>query len=154
MGSRWVKVVCKDRPLIGAKARGNELLYKTMLQAVKLMHLCEYQYPDIVLVLAYGSVYFKSTFDSIGHKMSEHEAAHVCVLLIYLAHVFLLDETCPLRCWQKHIFRKYCTLKVLDAALFRLFQMQVFKLRISEQDEKRALSFLLTSHGSDAECQS
>ena len=25
------------------------------------------------------------------------EAAHVCVLLIYLAHSFLLDETCPLR---------------------------------------------------------
>merc|ERR1719450_229434 len=77
--------------------------------------------------------------------MREFEAAHVAVLLIFLAHSYVLDECCPLRCWQKHIFRKYCTLKVLDAALFRLFQMQGFKLRITEEEERHALSVLLGS---------
>lgn len=115
-------------------------LYKCVLQGVRLMHLCDYDYADVVLVLGYASVYFRSTFSSIGKKMSPNEAAHVVVLLIYLAHAFLLDETCPLRIWQKHIFRKYCTLKVLDAALFRLFQMRPsFKLRISDEEERVAL---------------
>ncbi|CAJ1444537.1 unnamed protein product [Effrenium voratum] len=61
------------------------------------MHLCDYHYADVVLTLAYASVYFRSAFTAIGQKMSDYEAAHVCVLLIYLAHSFLLDETCPLR---------------------------------------------------------
>jgi len=130
---------------VEAKSRCNQAichdgLYKCVLQGVRLMHLCDYDYADVVLVLGYATVYFRSTFSSIGKKMSPNEAAHVVVLLIYLAHGFLLDETCPLRIWQKHIFRKYCTLKVLDAALFRLFQMRPgFKLRISEEEERVAL---------------
>eukprot|EP00440_Ansanella_granifera_P003309 gb/GFBE01003601.1/.p1 GENE.gb/GFBE01003601.1/~~gb/GFBE01003601.1/.p1 ORF type:complete len:389 (+),score=48.12 gb/GFBE01003601.1/:1-1167(+) len=128
----------------GEKGKGShDILYKKVLQGVRLMHLCDYHYADVVLTLAYASVYFRSAFVSIGHKMSDYEAAHVCVLLIYLAHSFLLDETCPLRVWQQHIFKKYCNLKVLDAALFRIFQMRGFKLRITEEDEREALSVLL-----------
>ncbi|CAK0847023.1 unnamed protein product [Prorocentrum cordatum] len=62
------------------------------------------------------------------------------MLLVFLAHCFVLDENCPLRCWQKYIFRKYCTLKVLDAATFRIFQMRDFRLRVSEQDPRRNLN--------------
>lgn len=121
-------------------AINHDVLYKTVLQSVRLMHLCDWDYADVVLVLAYASVYFRGTFSSIGKKMSPNEAAHVTALLIYLAHAFLLDETCPLRAWQKHIFRKYCTLKVLDAALFRLFKMRPgFQLRITEEEERTAL---------------
>lgn len=127
-------------------------LYKCVLQGVRLMHLCDYDYADVVLVLGYATVYFRTTFSSIGKKMSPNEAAHVVVLLIYLAHAFLLDETCPLRIWQKHIFRKYCTLKVLDAALFRLFQMRPgFKLRISDEEERDALLGLSGMHSLFAE---
>ncbi|OLP92663.1 hypothetical protein AK812_SmicGene25492 [Symbiodinium microadriaticum] len=85
----------------------------------------------------------RGAFDNIGRTMSDYEAAHVCVLLIYLAHSFLLDETCPLRVWQQHIFKKYCNLKVLDAALYRIFKMRDFRLRITEAEEKEALSVLL-----------
>mmetsp|Transcript_18026 Transcript_18026/g.42130 ORF Transcript_18026/g.42130 Transcript_18026/m.42130 type:complete len:365 (-) Transcript_18026:88-1182(-) len=127
----------------------HEGLYKTVLQGVRLMHLCEYEYPDVVLVLAYASVYWRNAFEVIGHKMSQHEAAHVCVLLIYLAHSFLLDETCPLRCWQKHIFRRYCTLKVLDAALFRLFKMRKFHLIISDEEQVEAFQRLRRPGTSD-----
>lgn len=121
----------------------HDLLYKKVLQGIRLMHLCEYHYADVVLTLAYASVYFRGAFTSIGQKMSDYEAAHVCVLLIYLAHSFLLDETCPLRVWQQHIFKKYCNLKVLDAALYRIFKIRGFKLRITEAEEKEALSVLL-----------
>ncbi|CAK9020561.1 unnamed protein product [Durusdinium trenchii] len=113
------------------------------VEGIRLMHLCDYHYADVVLTLAYASVYFRSAFTSIGQKMSDYEAAHVCVLLIYLAHSFLLDETCPLRVWQQHIFKKYCNLKVLDAALYRIFKMRGFRLRVTEAEEKEALSVLL-----------
>lgn len=126
-----------------ANGSKHDTLYKKVLLGLKLMHLCDYQYADVVLTLAYASVYFRSAFVAIGHKMSDYEAAHVSVLLIYLAHSFLLDETCPLRVWQQHVFKKYCNLKVLDAALFRIFQMRTFKLRITEQEEQQALTRLL-----------
>lgn len=120
-----------------------ESLQKKVLQGVKLMHLCDYSYSDVVVTLAYATVYFQSTFVAIGDKMTAYEASHVCVLLIYLAHSFILDETCPLRIWHKHIFRKYCNLKVLDSALFRVFQLRDYQLRISEEEERAALSALL-----------
>jgi len=142
---RFVNILVERSPSAEKKVK-HETLYKTVLQGVRLMHLCDYSYSDVVVTLAYASVYFQSTYREIGNKMSNHEAAHVCVLLIYLAHSFVLDETCPLRCWQKHIFRKYCTLKVLDAALFRLFQMRGFRLRITEDELKHALSVLLCSN--------
>ncbi|CAE7394456.1 unnamed protein product [Symbiodinium natans] len=98
---------------IESSSAKHDTLYKKVLQArravaivyrrlwhsmgIRLMHLCEYHYADVVLTLAYASVYFRSAFNNIGQKMSDYEAAHVCVLLIYLAHSFLLDETCPLR---------------------------------------------------------
>lgn len=115
-------------------------LYTNVLLAVRLLHLCNYEYADVVLVLAYASVYFRNCYATIGSEMSPTESAHVVVLLIFLAHVFLLDETCPLRIWQKHIFRQYCTLKVLNAALFRVFQMRPgLSLRITDEEESMAL---------------
>lgn len=121
----------------------HDMLYKKVLQGIRLLHLCEFHYADVVLTLAYTSVYFRGAFTSLGKTMSDYEAAHVCVLLIYLAHSFLFDETCPLRVWQQHIFKKYCNLKVLDAALYRIFKLRGFKLRIMEAEEKEALSVLL-----------
>jgi len=142
--SRFVQVLANTSPSAEQKVK-HDALYKTVLQGLRLMHLCDYDYADIVLVLAHAAVYFRSTYTHIGHKMSEFEAAHVCVLLIYLAHAFILDETCPLRCWQKYIFRRYCTLKVLDQALFRLFHMRGFILRVSKNEEREALRGLASS---------
>lgn len=122
-----------------------EDFYKTVLRGVRLMHLCDFNYSDIVLTLSYASVYFRGVLETVGDRMTVPEAAHVCVLTIYLAHSFVLDENCPLKHWQKHIFKNYCTLKVLDAALFRMFRLKDFGLRISREEEKLALSSLLRS---------
>jgi len=122
------------------KALKHDGLYTNCLLAIRLLHLCNYDYADVVLVLAYASVYFRQTFGTLGNEMSPTECSFVMVLLIFLAHVFLLDETCPLRIWQKHIFRQYCTLKVLNAALFRVFQMRPgLSLRITDEEERMAL---------------
>merc|ERR1712100_731601 len=92
--------------------------------------------------MAHTSVYFTTALRILGSKMDQQEAAHVCALLMYLAHSFVVDETCPMRCWQKHLFRQYCTVKVLNAALFRLFKMRRFVLRITGEEEKAALKML------------
>lgn len=141
---RFTSVLIEATPAVEPKV-ANDDFYKVVLQGVRLMHLCSFEYSDVVLVLAYATVYFQTTFEAIGHMMSEIEAAHVCTLLIYLAHSFVLDETCPLRCWRRYIFRKYCTLKVLDAALFRLFDLRGFHLRVSSEQERDALAALLSS---------
>lgn len=146
---RFTEMLAQANPAAADKIR-HETFYKTVLQGVRLMHLCDYNYSDVVVTLAYASSYFKSAFGAIGHKMGDNEAAYVCVLLIYLAHSYVLDETCPLRFWQKHIFRKYCNVKVLDAALFRLFHRRDFRLRITEEEERQAMSTLLSnSNGFD-----
>eukprot|EP00405_Crypthecodinium_cohnii_P008985 CAMPEP_0206427324 /NCGR_PEP_ID=MMETSP0324_2-20121206/4959_1 /ASSEMBLY_ACC=CAM_ASM_000836 /TAXON_ID=2866 /ORGANISM="Crypthecodinium cohnii, Strain Seligo" /LENGTH=453 /DNA_ID=CAMNT_0053892555 /DNA_START=117 /DNA_END=1475 /DNA_ORIENTATION=+ len=149
--ARFAKLLVKGTPAVADKIRHQDF-YKRILQGVRLMHLCDFNYSDVVVTLAYASVYFRTTFKEIGKQMSESEAANVCTLLIFLAHSYILDETCPLRCWQKHIFRKYCTLKVLDAALFRLFNLRGFHLRLSADEESRALTSLLhTSSGQSPE---
>mmetsp|Transcript_15279 Transcript_15279/g.48136 ORF Transcript_15279/g.48136 Transcript_15279/m.48136 type:complete len:314 (-) Transcript_15279:73-1014(-) len=141
---RFVSGMTESIPSI-ANESDKEVLCKAVLQGMRLMHLCSYNYSDLVVTLAYASVYFRKTCEAIGNQMSGVEAAHVCVLLVFLAHCFVIDETCPLRYWQKYVFRKYCTLKVLDAALFRLLKMRDFRLRISDDDEQHALSVLLCS---------
>eukprot|EP00425_Heterocapsa_triquetra_P024233 CAMPEP_0195117656 /NCGR_PEP_ID=MMETSP0448-20130528/114814_1 /TAXON_ID=66468 /ORGANISM="Heterocapsa triquestra, Strain CCMP 448" /LENGTH=320 /DNA_ID=CAMNT_0040154877 /DNA_START=81 /DNA_END=1040 /DNA_ORIENTATION=- len=141
---RFANMLVEASPGAADKIK-HETFYKTVLQGIRLMHLCDFNYSDVVVTLAYASAYFRSAFSAIGHKMGDTEAAYVCVLLIYLAHSFVLDETCPLRFWQTHIFRKYCNVKVLDAALFRLFHGRDFRLRITPEEEKHALSVLLCS---------
>jgi len=120
-----------------------EGFYKTVLKGVRLMHLCGFSYSDVVVTLAYASAYFIQAFADCGGRMGNDEAAHVCVLLIYLAQIFVLDEICPLSCWQHHVFRNYCDVRILNAALFRLFHLRGFQLRISEEEEQRALKALL-----------
>lgn len=141
---RFAGLLAETTPSAADKVH-HDTFYKTVLQGVRLMHLCDFNYSDVVVTLAYASCYFRSTFMSIGQMMSETEAAHVCTLLIFLAHCFVLDETCPLRCWQRHVFRRYCTLKVLDAALFRLFNLRGFRLLLSPEEEAEALAALLSS---------
>jgi len=143
---RFANVLAESHPSADVAVR-RDMLYKTVLQGIRLMHLCSYDYSDLVVTLAYASVYFRTICDELGHQMSDAEASHVSVLLIFLAHSFVIDESCPLKYWQKYIFRNYCTLKVLDAALYRIFEMQGFHLRVSAEDEKHALSVLLCSAG-------
>jgi len=133
---------------VATRAKG-ETTCKTILQGVRLMHSCKYGYTDIVLTLAYTSIYFRETVDQINQNMCDYEAAHVCALLMFLAHSFILDETCPLKFWQQSIFKHYCNLKILDMALFRLFRLLNFQLRISKEDEQRALSILLRDEASE-----
>jgi hypothetical protein len=146
------RTLCQDELNASCKHRFNsthaksciyhDACKKCILQGVRLMHLCGYEYADVVLILAHASVYFPKVFTEIGQHMSPNETAHVTVLLCYLAHSLLMDETCRLKDWHKLIFSNYCTLKVLDAALFRAFRILQWQLRIGDEELKAALRAL------------
>eukprot|EP00927_Polykrikos_kofoidii_P034232 TRINITY_DN29069_c0_g1_i1.p1 TRINITY_DN29069_c0_g1~~TRINITY_DN29069_c0_g1_i1.p1 ORF type:complete len:317 (+),score=48.81 TRINITY_DN29069_c0_g1_i1:297-1247(+) len=142
--SRFVTMLGESTPSVRERLHQEEVI-KTILRGVRLMHLCDFSYSDVVMTLSYASVYFRVIFHEVKGNMGSVEAAHICVLSMYLAHCFILDENCPLCHWQKHIFRKYCTLKVLDSALFSLFHKQAFHLRIASEEERKAVSFLLAA---------
>jgi len=127
-----------------------------VLQAVRLLHLCKYPNSDIELIVAHASVYLQSLLDqqttresSVGTppeaqapKMELMEIAHIFVLMVYLAHSFVEDETCPIKIWHQRLFLKYCDFATLNKALMQLMQRLAFALRVSEEELEKRLAFL------------
>jgi len=107
---------------------------KILLRAMKLLHLCDYSAEDICSTLAHASYYFLETFSICGKNMDLSEIGHVLVCLIFIAHVYVQDETCPLHVWHQHLFRKYCPLRTLNAAVMRLLHLRDHMLRLPDKD--------------------
>lgn len=107
---------------------------KSVLAAIKLMHMCRFDQQDICSVLAHACVYFSDTCASCGNKMSQLEKGHVLAALIYIAHTYVLDVTCPLQFWHEHLFRDYSSIKQLDQAVMRLLKLRKYILRVNEED--------------------
>lgn len=113
---------------IGAKA------VKLLLAAIRLLHLCSFEVHDICSVLAHASSYFHDIDALCGSRMSQQEKGHILVALIYLAHTYVLDISCPLRFWHQHLFRNYSSIKQLDKAVMRLLMLRRYILRVEEED--------------------
>jgi len=110
-----------------------------------MLRLCGYPRQDICCVLAHASAYFSAVFESVGVDMDNEEAGNVLVLLMYIAHSYVNDETCPLKLWHKHLFRNYCTVKTLDLAITRLLELRGYMLRLSDRDLARRMDHLAGS---------
>jgi len=119
--------------LAGA-ANISDATVKLLLDAIKLMHQCDIEVPDICSVLAHASSYFPSIHAKCGSKMDQNEMGYILAALVYLAHTYVIDENCPLKYWHQRLFRKYSALKVLDAAIMRLLKMLDYRLRVDEED--------------------
>lgn len=115
---------------------------KLVLRAMKLLHLCDYGHEDVCVLLAHTSLYFKKTFSLCGAHMDRHEVANALVLLLFVAHSYLLDETCPLSVWHQHLFAKYCSMRTLNAAVFRLLDIRGFRLKLDRKDVDKRFAFL------------
>merc|ERR1712174_100101 len=50
---------------------------------------------------------------------------------------------CALHIWHKHLFRKYCPLKILNAAVIRLLQIRRLMLRLSSDELNQRYTKLL-----------
>eukprot|EP00746_Dinoflagellata_sp_MGD_P076983 gnl/MRDRNA2_/MRDRNA2_30938_c0_seq1.p1 gnl/MRDRNA2_/MRDRNA2_30938_c0~~gnl/MRDRNA2_/MRDRNA2_30938_c0_seq1.p1 ORF type:complete len:243 (+),score=24.55 gnl/MRDRNA2_/MRDRNA2_30938_c0_seq1:637-1365(+) len=122
---------------------------KLLLRSLKFLHLCDYTTEEICSILAHASKYFKATYDSCGKVMENGEVGYVLVVLMFIAHSYTQDETCPLAVWHQHLFKRYCPLNVLIAAVFRLMELQQFILRLEAKDLEYRHSRLMKAVSSE-----
>merc|ERR550514_1462392 len=115
------------------KLKPDKEVVKLVLRSMRLMRRCDYNCEDICCIMAHAAVYFGQVFNLCGEEMDANERGNVAVTLLFIAHSFTMDEVCPLKEWHKHLFKKYCTVKVLNAAVFRLLRICQFKLRADER---------------------
>merc|ERR1719253_1725401 len=107
---------------------------KLLLRALKLLRLCDYSLEDLCSILAHASAYFIDAFGLCGSVMDQSEVGNVLATLMFVAHCYVQDETCPLHVWHQHLFRKYCPLRTLNAAIVRLLEIRRYVLRLDSQD--------------------
>lgn len=118
---------------------------KLLLRALKFLRLCDYSAEDICSILAHASSYFHDAYTLCGSHMDTSEVGNILVTLMYIAHCYVQDETCPLHVWHQHLFRKYCPLRTLNAAIIRLLEIRKFVLRLETQDLNNRYTCLLHS---------
>jgi len=106
-----------------------------MLRAVMLMRSCGYHMNDVCLTLAYASMYYNDVITKLK-SVRQGEAGYMMVLLMYLAHSYVLDESCPLKHWHTYLCRDYCDIKTLDSAVFGLMKMRGFVLRVDDKESQ------------------
>lgn len=107
---------------------------KLLLRAFKLLWLCDYSKEDMCCILAHASAYFLDAYALCGAGMDSCEVGHALVTLMFLAHSYVQDETCPLHVWHKYLFKRYCALKTLNAAVVRLMEIRKYRLGLDEDD--------------------
>jgi hypothetical protein len=107
---------------------------KLLLRALKLLRLCDYSVEDLCSILAHASAYFIDAFGLCGSVMDASEVGNVLTTLMFVAHCYVQDETCPLHVWHLHLFRKYCPLRTLNSAIIRLLEIRRYVLRLDSQD--------------------
>jgi len=119
--------------LAGLPEIGGESV-KLLLRALKFLRLCDYTVEDICSILAHASAYFEEAWALCGSSMDSNEVGNVLATLVFIAHCYVQDETCPLHIWHQHLFRKYCPLKTLNSAVIRLMHIRHFILRLTSED--------------------
>jgi len=113
-----------------------------VLLALKFLRHCSYSAVDICSILAHASAYFADVYVLCGDLMSPAEVGNVLVTLMFVAHCYVQDETCPLHVWHKYLFKKYCNLRTLNAAVVRLLKMRQYTLGLDVEESTRRFSFL------------
>lgn len=126
-----------------APASAKKLLQRTLT----LLDKCDYGPDEACAVLAHASAYFDDIYKQCGHRMVQNEIGYIMVVLIYIAHCFVLDEACPLKHWHQHLCTRYCSLTMLDEAVLRLMKMRNYKMRLSEDDLEMRYSPLFAAAG-------
>ncbi|CAE7616304.1 exgA [Symbiodinium microadriaticum] len=117
---------------------------KLLLRVLRFLHMCDYRLEDICAILAHASAYFMDVYSQCA-GMQATEVGHILATLIFIAHCYVQDETCPLNIWQKHLFKKYCSLKVLNMAVIRLLEIRRYRLRLPQDDLWKRLEALASS---------
>lgn len=116
---------------------------KLLLRAIKFLRLCDYSSEDICSTLAHATAYFVDAFSLCGNQMDSCEVGNVLTTLMFIAHCYVQDETCPLHVWHQHLFKSYCPLRTLNVAIVRLMEIRRYVLRLEQDDFDRRYFSLL-----------
>lgn len=115
---------------------------KLLFRVMRFLRLCDYHVEDMCVILAHASAYFLDFYGKRGSQLEDDEIGNVLGSLIYIAHCYVQDETCPLSLWHQHLFRRYCDLKTLNAAVIQLMKLRHYQLRLSDEDLTTRMSKL------------
>jgi hypothetical protein len=118
---------------------------KLLLRALKFLRRCSFSVVDICSILAHASAYFQDVFELCGGYMDAAEVGNILVTVMFLAHSYIQDETCPLHVWHQYLFRGYCALKKLSEALMRVMAIRKYVLRLKEEDLRTRFDALAQS---------
>eukprot|EP00927_Polykrikos_kofoidii_P018972 TRINITY_DN18831_c0_g1_i2.p1 TRINITY_DN18831_c0_g1~~TRINITY_DN18831_c0_g1_i2.p1 ORF type:complete len:301 (-),score=49.01 TRINITY_DN18831_c0_g1_i2:66-968(-) len=114
--------------------RDVSVVTNTLLRTVDMMQRCGYAVEDLCSTLAHASVYLcdlaKFRSSSGLEEMSSDELITFPVLMVYMAHTYVLDQCCPLHVWNQFLFHDQFKIHELDKALISLFRSRGFKLRV------------------------
>jgi len=116
---------------------------KLLLRALKFLWLCDYSSEDICSTMAHATAYFVDAFSLCGNQMDSCEVGNVLTTLMFIAHCYVQDETCPLHVWHQHLFKSYCPLRTLNVAIIRLMEIRRYVLRLEQDDFDRRYFSLL-----------
>lgn len=105
------------------------LMSRSFLQVVQFLRSCDYAVEEISSVLAHATLYLQDLTTSIGPRVASRQLSAIFVALSYMAHCYVLDETCPLSYWHQSLCAEHCRLKELDAAVIRLMSSRNYVLR-------------------------
>lgn len=119
---------------------------RPILRCIRLMHLCGFCTSDIELVTAHAAVYLEECLEQLKAdgegSMKLRELSLIVCVLLFIAHSWVLDKTCPLKTWHEHAFAQHCKLPTLNAAILRLMEQRGYVLRVSPEDLEAHLNFL------------
>jgi hypothetical protein len=107
---------------------------KLLFKCLKFLRSCQYTSDSICSVLAHASSYFVQWRAEIKVELAEAEAGHILATLMFIAHSHVTDETCPLKHWHAHLFKRYCPLRMLNQAVMQLLQQRDYRLRLEDDD--------------------
>lgn len=116
---------------------------KLLLRALKFLRLCDYSSEDICSTMAHATAYFVDAFSLCGNQMDSCEVGNVLTTLMFIAHCYVQDETCPLHVWHQHLFKSYCPIRTLNVAIVRLMEIRRYMLRLEQDDFDRRYFSLL-----------
>lgn len=131
-----------------------ELAVRLILKCLKMLHLCGYPQEDIEVMVAHASVYLRDLLEAMRQEgqpeMGISELAHVFCVLMYISHSFTNDQNCPLRCWHRHLFMRYCEFKTLNSAVMQILNQLEWGLRLRKHEMRRRLAFLQAEMDAEA----
>lgn len=101
----------------------------TALEAMSLLHRCEYTVDQTLASLALVVTYAKSLRQAFEEETTLRGQMEFC-MHFFLAHVYLVDEPCFLATWYANVFKGLCTIEDLNWMMMGLFKQRTYRLDV------------------------